>query len=178
MQRLRLVWAKLISDQKQVPVLGQLLTKIIPPHGDKTSQGDKINKVISGTDRLKDALGKPTDEFRSTTMEREKQALRNSVQMMQRIVFGSMVSILQPTPLVILGSCFTIVFGLGVAEATYLLSTEYFAHYEQPDNRSLLFILEYAAENITASCIWETRPAALVARSLDLNPDEVRTMDN
>ncbi|OQR90112.1 hypothetical protein ACHHYP_05806 [Achlya hypogyna] len=123
--------------------------------------------------RLQDALWKPALEFPSSPLDREKRSLSHSLQVFERITVRTLASVLKPMPLLVLGSCCSLVLGIGGVEAAYLLKPTYLAGAGDPDNYAIAFIAEYAYENFASSCIWDTRPASLVARALDLHPDEI-----
>ncbi|OQS03514.1 hypothetical protein THRCLA_04177 [Thraustotheca clavata] len=132
-----------------------------------------VEKKLERTERLQDMLWKPALEFQSSAIEREKRSLSHTLQVAERLTIGTVVSVLQPAPLIVLGSCCSIVLAIGGIEGAYLLKPEYYAQMGLPDNYSMTFIVEYAYENFASSCIWDTRPPNLVARALDLNPDEI-----
>ncbi|KDO25020.1 hypothetical protein SPRG_09750, partial [Saprolegnia parasitica CBS 223.65] len=123
--------------------------------------------------RLQDALWKPALEFPASALDRDKRSLSHSLQVLERLTLRTLAHVLQPTPLAVLGSCCTLVLGIGGLEAAYLLDDTYLQAYGQRDNYAIAFIVEYAYENFASSCIWDTKPAALIAQALGLNPHEI-----
>eukprot|EP00658_Telonema_sp_P-2_P040428 TRINITY_DN28914_c0_g1_i2.p1 TRINITY_DN28914_c0_g1~~TRINITY_DN28914_c0_g1_i2.p1 ORF type:complete len:150 (+),score=43.66 TRINITY_DN28914_c0_g1_i2:215-664(+) len=72
-----------------------------------------------------------------------------------------------------LGSSFVLVLGFGAHEASLLCARPLLCP-NGMDPDVLRFMCWYAYENVFISCIWGTKPAALVASSLQLEPDFLR----
>lgn len=132
--------------------------------------------AASSSTRLGDVMWKPADEFPGqSTLQQGRSALLDAsrdAQVLSRISRAALRGVFQPSGLFALGVCSCGVLSLSAFEAALLLAPAPADALAAAVSTSeeLRFVAKYAAENFLASCLWDTRPAELIARAMDLDP--------
>lgn len=169
--RLQRLWRRVRQSAgaaDRLSLLPMLTTPSPPGGGGSQSKAKPLSPSTSN--RLGDVVWKPEDEFPGrSTIDRSRLSLHREAQVLARIARAAMLGIFQPSRLALVGVCSFGVVGLSGYEAHLLLDPEFVS----TSSESLRFSVKYAAENLLASCLWETRSAELIAQAMGIDPTEL-----